>query len=71
MALPNVTRISRSRRNGPTLSARETAAYARDMLNSLKIIALGQRQRRLADLLDAAAAEAERLAEMSLPALRK
>jgi hypothetical protein len=71
MAAPNVARIPRPGRNGPKLSAWETAAYARDLLKSLKMVALTQQQSRLAELLDAAATEAERLAETSRPTLRK
>jgi hypothetical protein len=43
-------------------SALEAAIYSRDMLLSLKGIAARQGQNRLADLLDAAAQEAARLA---------
>jgi hypothetical protein len=49
-------------RNAPKLSSRDTAAYARDLLQALKVIALRQRQRRFAELLEAAATEADRLA---------
>jgi hypothetical protein len=44
-------------------SALEAAIYSRDMLLSLKSIAARQGQNRLADLLDAAAREAARLAD--------
>jgi len=43
-------------------SALEAAIYSRDMLLSLKSIAMHQGQNRLADLLEAAAREAARLA---------
>jgi hypothetical protein len=70
MAVHNLARASGSGRRGPTVSSRETAVYARDLLRALKAIAVGQRQHRLAELLDMAAAEADRLtAEDS--ALRK
>jgi hypothetical protein len=45
------------------LSARETASYTKDLLAGLRSIALRQRHQRLAELLDAAAAEAERLTQ--------
>jgi hypothetical protein len=66
MAEHNLARASGPRRSAPKLSSRDTAAYARDLLESLKIIALRQRQRRLAELLDAAAQEAQRLAREQL-----
>ncbi|HEX3653189.1 MAG TPA: hypothetical protein VHU18_10240 [Rhizomicrobium sp.] len=46
-------------------SARETALYSKDLLRALKSIAERQRHHRLAELIDAAAAEAERIAEIS------
>lgn len=49
-------------KNGAFSSA-ETASYSMDMLKTLKIIAERQQHRRLAELLDAAASEAERLAQ--------
>ena len=67
MAVHNLARARGTRRNAPKLSARETAAYARDLLKSLKIVALAQRQRRFAELLEAAAAEAEHLAAEIAP----
>jgi hypothetical protein len=72
MAVHNLARVSGRSRTGPRLSTRETAVYARDLLQSLKSIAVRQRQRRFAELLDAAAAEADRLAgEDSALVLRK
>jgi hypothetical protein len=41
--------------------------YARDLLQSLKTIAVAQHQRRFAELLEAAAAEADRLATQKPP----
>lgn len=43
------------------LAPHETALYSHDMLQALKTIAVRQRQLRLAELLDAAAQEADRL----------
>ena len=48
-------------------SAREGAAYSRDMLQSLKRIAVRQGHTKLAELLEAAAVEASRLARASAP----
>ena len=46
----------------PPLTRAETAAYTRDLLESLRKIALGQRQGTLAHLLGLAAMEAKHLA---------
>jgi|1185.fasta_scaffold740733_1 hypothetical protein len=54
--LPSRTRI---------LSPQETASYSKDMLRGLQAIAKRQRHFRLAELLDAAVGEAERLADSS------
>ena len=62
MAVNNLARASGATRGAAKLSSRDTAAYARDLLKALKVIADGQRQHRLAELLEAAAAEADRLA---------
>ena len=72
MAVQNVARAPGISRTSSKLSGRDTAIYARDLLQSLKAIALEQQQYRFADLLEAAAAEADRLAseEGALP-LRK
>jgi len=43
------------------LSRRDTTMYSKDLINTLRMIATQQRQYRLAELLDAAAMEAERL----------
>jgi hypothetical protein len=48
-----------------TLSPQETACYSKDMLQGLRAIAKRQRHFRLAELLDAAVGEAERLARRS------
>jgi len=48
---------------GSKFSARETMLYSKDLLQALKSIAERQRHHRLAELIGAAAAEAERLAE--------
>ena len=45
----------------PQLSRRDTALYSKDLIHALRAIATRQRQFRLAELLDAAAVEAERL----------
>ena len=62
MAVHNLARAPGVSRSTPRLSSRDTALYARDLLQALKAIALGQRQLRFAELLEAAAAEADRLA---------
>ena len=48
----------------PELSGYETVIYSKDMLLALRGMALRQRHGKLAELLDAAAAEAERLATL-------
>jgi len=55
--------LSRSRTR--ILSPQETACYSKDMLHGLRAIAKRQRHFRLAQLLDAAMGEAERLARSS------
>ena len=45
-------------------SEQETALYSKDMLNALRSIAVRQQHHRLAELLAAAALEAERLANL-------
>lgn len=62
MAVHNLAPAPGVSRSASRLSRRDTALYARDLLHALKTIALGQRQLRFADLLEAAAAEADRLA---------
>ena len=56
--------IKRTPHSEPEFSGEETALYSKDMLVALKTIALQQRHDRLAKLLEAAAAEAERLAKV-------
>lgn len=62
MAVHNLARAPGAGRSASRISSRDTALYARDLLQALKAIALGQQQRRFAELLEAAAAEADRLA---------
>ena len=50
---------------GSKFSARETALYTKDLLVALKSIAERQRHHRLAELINAAAIEAARVAESS------
>jgi hypothetical protein len=54
------------------LSAKETIGYTKDLLEGLRRMATQQNHNRLAELLDAAAAEADRLMQQSAGAkLRK
>jgi hypothetical protein len=49
-------------RKPPPISSRESASYSSDLIGELQEMALHQNQGRLASLLEAARAEAERLA---------
>lgn len=57
----SATSSSRNRRALPSISSGDVARYTRDLLETLKGIALRQDQMVLARLLEAASREAERL----------
>ncbi|HEY4115021.1 MAG TPA: hypothetical protein VGM17_13285 [Rhizomicrobium sp.] len=61
MRVPPTETFRPPRRSGGGVSASETANYTKDLLDGLRAMAIRQRHHRLAELLDAAAAEAERL----------
>lgn len=64
MAIRPAERVARLLPGESRLPGRETAKYTKDLLVGLGEIAVRQRQHRLAELLEAAGVEADRLARL-------